>query len=465
MSPLDSYIDSSCENTAYKPTLKKNKRKNRVLAVILGLFFGPFGMLYFGWAVLLTTLYTYIVVFLLAALFSPFRIPTQGLGFILNLFFGFCGFMLASLHNELTETDDLTRLAEMNLAGMNGWLIRVILVTTGLYSMVMFFSEGRWIVAILTPILFIPVAIWCVENMFYFLTAIVLGFFTRSEHKENTHYQEEIKTDKQFSESLALASYSTQENPSENRRDVQAYCDRGHTYTEKGEYDLAIADWTKVIELDPSWVGGYYYRGQAYTRKGEYERAITDFTKVIETDPSWVGGFYYQGQVYTHKGEYASAYCERGRAYRCKAEYELAIADYTKAIEIAPEFVSAYCDRGHAYTEKGEYDLAIADWTKVIETDPSWVGGYHYRGQAYTKKGEYERAILDYTKVIEIQPSTVLGQAAHYGLGCIYLKIGDTDSALEHYDALKRLDENAANELLSRIQSMAEFSSMPTQQE
>jgi uncharacterized membrane protein YhdT len=97
----------------------------------------------------------------------------------LNLFFGFWGFMLASLHNELTETDDSTSLAGMNLACMNGWLVRVILLTTGLYSMVMFFSEGRWIAAILTPILFIPIAIWCVESTIAFLMAIVMGFFTR----------------------------------------------------------------------------------------------------------------------------------------------------------------------------------------------------------------------------------------------------------------------------------------------
>ena len=285
MSPLDSYIDSSCENIAYKPTLKKRKIKNRVLAVILGLFFGPFGMLYFGWAVLLTTLITYIVVFLLAALFSPFRIPTQGLGFILNLFFGFWGFMLASLHNELTEADDSTRLAGMNLVGMNGWLIRVILVTTGLYSMVMFFSEGRWIVAILTPILFIPIAIWCVESMFTFLTAIVLGFFTRSEHKENTHYQEAIKTDKQFSESLALASDSTQENPSENRRDAQAYCASGDAHRRKLEQDQAIFDQTKAVEANPESPGvgrNYFLRGTAYYNKGQYDRAIDDYSNAIE---------------------------------------------------------------------------------------------------------------------------------------------------------------------------------------
>lgn len=184
-------------------------------------------------------------------------------------------------------------------------------------------------------------------------------------------------------------------------------------------------------------VQAYRASGDAHRRKLEQDLAIVDYTKAIEIAP-----------------EFAPAYCDRGRANRAKAEYDPAILDFTKAIEADPSSAVGYMERGYAYADKGEHDLAIADYTKVIETD--LVGGYYYRGQAYIRKAEYERAILDFTKVIEIQPNTVLGQASHYNLGCIYLKIGDTHSAQEHYDALKRLDENAANELLSRIQNMAE---------
>jgi len=160
----------------------KGKRKNCMLAVVLGLFFGPFGTLYFGWAVFLTTLITYFLVSFLVVLFSPFRMPPEWYGFILNLFYGFWGFMLALLHNELLEKGETANFARYNLIGMNGWLVRFISLTIGLYSMVMFFSEGRWIVAILTPILFIPLVIWCVEGMINFLIVLIattMGFFNR----------------------------------------------------------------------------------------------------------------------------------------------------------------------------------------------------------------------------------------------------------------------------------------------
>jgi tetratricopeptide (TPR) repeat protein len=60
----------------------------------------------------------------------------------------------------------------------------------------------------------------------------------------------------------------------------------------------------------------------------------------------------------------------RGIAYGKKGEYDNAIADYTRAIEIDPNDAWAYCNRGGAYDEKGDYDKAIADYTQAIEIDP-----------------------------------------------------------------------------------------------
>jgi len=155
---------------------ESKRKKNRAVAVMLGLIFGPFGTLYFGRAVFVTTMINVIVVSLLVALLSPFDMP-KWYGFIFSLFYGFWGFVLASVHNEVVEEDEPMSLAGLNLISMNGWLVRVMLWTTGLYSMAMLFSEGRWILAILTPILFIPLITLCVEQVITFLTAVVAGIF------------------------------------------------------------------------------------------------------------------------------------------------------------------------------------------------------------------------------------------------------------------------------------------------
>ena len=45
----------------------------------------------------------------------------------------------------------------------------------------------------------------------------------------------------------------------------------------------------------------------------------------------------------------AEAYYNRGIAYGDKGEYDKAIEDYSKAIELNPEYAEAYNNRGNAY--------------------------------------------------------------------------------------------------------------------
>ncbi|MDH3582561.1 MAG: tetratricopeptide repeat protein, partial [Hyphomicrobiales bacterium] len=64
-------------------------------------------------------------------------------------------------------------------------------------------------------------------------------------------------------------------------------------------------------------------------------------------------------------------------AFRRQGKLDLAIADYSRAIEIDPDYAAAYKNRGIVYQHRGiadrrsrQLDLAIADYKKVIEIDP-----------------------------------------------------------------------------------------------
>ncbi|MGH6907325.1 MAG: tetratricopeptide repeat protein [Aestuariivirga sp.] len=73
-------------------------------------------------------------------------------------------------------------------------------------------------------------------------------------------------------------------------------------------------------------------------------------------------------------GNLGVAYNNRGNAYSNKNEYDLAIADYDKAIALNPEYAEAYNNRGNAYYRKGKYDRAIADYDKAIALNPEDAG-------------------------------------------------------------------------------------------
>lgn len=64
------------------------------------------------------------------------------------------------------------------------------------------------------------------------------------------------------------------------------YVNRGADYGAIGQYDNAIADFSKALELDPSNINAHDGRGAAYVLKGQYDLALADFKKVIQMDPS-----------------------------------------------------------------------------------------------------------------------------------------------------------------------------------
>jgi Tfp pilus assembly protein PilF len=48
-----------------------------------------------------------------------------------------------------------------------------------------------------------------------------------------------------------------------------------------------------------------------------------------------------------------------------------------------------------AYGNKGEYDPAVADYSKAIEIDPTVADAYRGRARVYTYQGEYDKAWKD----------------------------------------------------------------------
>jgi len=73
-----------------------------------------------------------------------------------------------------------------------------------------------------------------------------------------------------------------------------------------------------------------------------------------------------KGETGTRLRDHA-AYAKRGKERLNSGDFDGAIADYSKAIEMNPEFVDAYAQRGVAREHKGDMQGAKADYSKSIE--------------------------------------------------------------------------------------------------
>ena len=70
------------------------------------------------------------------------------------------------------------------------------------------------------------------------------------------------------------------------------------------------------------------------------------------------------------KQDLNAAFKNRGNAYDDKGQYDLAIADYDKAIAINPNDADAFNDRGATHSAMRKYDLAIEDYDQVLRLNP-----------------------------------------------------------------------------------------------
>jgi tetratricopeptide (TPR) repeat protein len=171
------------------------------------------------------------------------------------------------------------------------------------------------------------------------------------------------------------------------------HLNRGAAYTNKGDYDRAIADLDRSIKFDPSRSEAYRYRGRAYAGKGDNDHAVSDYGEALRLKP-----------------DSAAAYSNRASVYYRKGDHDRAIGDATRAVELDPSDHLAFNLRGVAYDGKGDYDRAIADFSESLRLHDNDSIVHLNRGVAYGRKGQYDRALDDLTRAVELRYSWTVGR-------------------------------------------------------
>ena len=172
------------------------------------------------------------------------------------------------------------------------------------------------------------------------------------------------------------------------QRDTEACVNRGNTFS----LDQQISGCTESIRSG-RWSGknlawAYGNRCIAYKDKEQYERAMTDCNRAIELDP---------------RDDHA--YNTRGAIYHLTEKYDQAIEEYSKAIRLAPNFIDPVHNRGMSYAAKGDLDTAIADYNAALRINSQDALALYERGIAKEKQGDKEGGEADIAAAKKINPN------------------------------------------------------------
>lgn len=161
--------------------------------------------------------------------------------------------------------------------------------------------------------------------------------------------------------------------------DLISYWNRAVTRHDLGDKVGAIADYSHILNINPTDSITYNYRGLAHYDLGETEQAIADFSESIRLNP-----------------QQASAYCNRGLVYSEQGDQWNAISNYTLAIQTCPQEPIAYFYRGITQQKLENHTDAVEDYGEAIRLAPDSPVAYYHRGLAWQKLGNTTEAIADF---------------------------------------------------------------------
>lgn len=179
---------------------------------------------------------------------------------------------------------------------------------------------------------------------------------------------------------------------------ADGYNNRGISQRALKKPDLAYADYTKAIELNPKKPEYLVNRGNASADMKKVDDAMTNYAQAIKLDPN-----------------YGQAYAQRGIVYNSQGRTDDALRDFAKSIEVSPTYAEPYYNRGTIYSGKKEFAKAVPDYEKYVSliSDPVFLAdGYMNLGIAHFYAGNPQKAVDDFTKVIEAQPKWANGYRA-----------------------------------------------------
>jgi tetratricopeptide (TPR) repeat protein len=130
----------------------------------------------------------------------------------------------------------------------------------------------------------------------------------------------------------------------------------------------------KRYPQDPDFL---YLRGVINNSAGRYGKALDDFTTALEP---------------ANKDELYKIYLNRGLSYFYILDYESAMTDFTKAIELNDTVAGVYQGRAMLHYELKDYSAAVDDFNKVLELGQENAAILFNLGMSYFRLEQKEKA-------------------------------------------------------------------------
>ncbi len=194
---------------------------------------------------------------------------------------------------------------------------------------------------------------------------------------------------------------------------ANSYYDSGSEKLKAGNYNEAIKDFTRCLEISPYFYEANVDRGRCYHALGKHKEAMNDYNEGLSKRKDYPVGLFYRGKLFAEQKEFKEA-----------------LQDFTQLIELRPYYYDAYVERAFVYLESGQPMLALKDMDKAISIEKKDPLLLMKRGLIWVSLDSAKLAFNDFSAAIEMKKD--FGEA-YYHRGVILEKAGRWQVASEDY--------------------------------
>ncbi len=204
----------------------------------------------------------------------------------------------------------------------------------------------------------------------------------------------------------------------------EKYMAIGFIFHALGNYDEALRNYSKCIELDPECELINYFIGVTYFELENYPEAGVYFQKELKQRPKSHNTTYLLGITYLKLGnsqqasacfnraiklkpDYVKAYIGMSSAYRLSGNYKQAEKWTMQPIKAKKDTADVYFELGEIYLGTQNYDLAEENYRKAIAKDPMLSDGYINLSKVLIAKEKNEEAFKLLTRAEKYHPQNI----------------------------------------------------------
>ncbi|KAL7420897.1 TOM (translocase of outer membrane) complex component [Cryptotrichosporon argae] len=188
-----------------------------------------------------------------------------------------------------------------------------------------------------------------------------------------------------YTHALTFTNEALEQGISTSEGQAEAYNLRGTFKFLVGDSHGSLDDFAKSIDLVPTFVQSWVKMASVHMEVGDAANAFGDFETAIR-----------------HNAVDPDIYYHRGQVYFILQDYDKAMQDYTKSIELDDGFIFTHVQAAVAQYKLGNIAASMAAFRRILKQFPDRGEPSNYYGEILLDQQKYQESVERFDRAIEL---------------------------------------------------------------